>query len=490
MGTFRLPTTWSLPIAGVGGAAVLVLATSGLPLPPAVLLTVGLTGMGVVVLAWLGLGRYAADLPVRELYRIAAAWCAPLLLARPLFSGDLHSYLAQGVIAAEGVDPYRFGAAAALGPDSPVTQRVSEYWQDTPTPYGPVWVAISRTIARVAGDNLPVTLLLNRLVELAGVVLIAWALPRLARRVGVAPGVALWLGLLNPLVLWHVVAGAHNDGLMVGLMLAGVELVLRGVAAPAGLVLLTVAANVKIVAAVAVCCAGAELARRSGRTVGHGVVVLLGLLAGFAVLSAAIAAVSGLGLGWVGTLGASAQLHSWLAPTNQLGFLVGALGGAGLTSAAISVTVRIGAVLGAVAGAAVLWAIFRGRLNPLTGLGAAFAVMVVTGPVVQPWYLLWAVLPLAASLRTDRARRPLVVVSAVSAMLLPPVGGGALVLVLGYLGAAVPLAVMTGTRRFGLTWRPGWRTEEGGRSAGSRLAPPRSPRASSGMAVTSSARRT
>jgi alpha-1,6-mannosyltransferase len=489
MGTFRLPTTWSLPIAGFGGAAVLVLATSGLPLPPVVLLTVGLTGMGVVVLAWLGLGRHAADLPVRELYRIAVAWCAPLLLARPLFSGDLHSYLAQGVIAAEGVDPYRFGAAAALGADSPVTQRVSEYWQDTPTPYGPVWVAISRTIARVAGDNLPVTLLLNRLVELAGVVLIAWALPRLARRVGVAPGVALWLGLLNPLVLWHVVAGAHNDGLMVGLMLAGVELVLRGVAAPAGLVLLTVAANVKIVAAVAICCAGAELARRSGRTVGHGVVVLLGLLAGFAVLSVAIAAVSGLGLGWVGTLGASAQLHSWLAPTNQLGFLVGALGGADLISAAISVTVRIGAVLGAAAGAAVLWAIFRGRVNPVAGLGLAFAVMVVTGPVVQPWYLLWAIPPLAAGLRTDRARRPLVVVSAVSAMLLPPVGGGVLVLVAGYLGAAVPFAVMTGTRRLGRTWRPGRRTPESGRSGGSRPAQARAPRASAGMAVTGSARR-
>src|SRR5204863_2485629 len=120
-----------------------------------------------------------------------------------------HSYLAQGVIAAEGVDPYRFGAAAALGADSAVTQQVSEYWQNTPAPYGPVWLAISRTIARVAGDNLPVTLLLNRLVELAGVVLIAWALPRLARRVGVDPGIALWLGLLNPLALWLVVAGAQ-----------------------------------------------------------------------------------------------------------------------------------------------------------------------------------------------------------------------------------------------------------------------------------------
>jgi alpha-1,6-mannosyltransferase len=436
-------------ITGVVGVSVLVLATAGFPLPPVVLLTAGLVGMGLLVLAWLGLGRNAADLPAGRLYRIAALWSVPLLFARPLFSGDVHSYLAQGVIAADGLDPYRLGPVAALGAGSPVTQQVSEYWQNTPAPYGPVWVAISRTIARVAGENLPVTLLLNRLVELAGVVLIAWALPRLARRMGVAPGIALWLGLLNPLVLWHVVAGAHNDGLMVGLVLAGMELALRPSRLVPGLLLLTVAANIKIVAAVAICCVGAELARRHGRTVGRGALVVFGVLAGFVVLSLVLGAVTGLGVGWLGTLGASAGLHSWLAPTNQLGFLVGGLGtlaGLDITSAAISVTVRIGAVVGALAGAGLLWAIFRGRRDPLTGLGLVFAVMVVTGPVVQPWYLLWALLPLAASPLPGRVRRSLVAVSAVFAMLLPPVGGGVAVLVAGYLGAAVPLAVMA--RRF------------------------------------------
>jgi alpha-1,6-mannosyltransferase len=442
-------TTWSLPVAGFAGATALVLATSGLPVPPAVLLTLGLTGMGVVVLAWLGLRRHAAGMPVRELYQIAAAWCLPLLFARPLFSGDVHSYLAQGVIAAEGLDPYRLGPEAALGAGSPVTQQVSEYWQNTPAPYGPVWLAISRTIARVAGENLPATLLLNRLVELAGVVLIAWALPRLARRMGVSPGIALWLGLLNPLVLWHVVAGTHNDGLMVGLILAGTELALTGLTRPsrlvAGLVLLTIAANIKIVAAAAICCLGAELARRHGRTPGRGVMVLLGVLAGFALLSITLAAVTGFGVGWLGTLSASAQLHSWLAPTNQLGFLIGGLGtlaGASITSTAISATVHIGALLGAIAGAGLLWMIFRGRLHPLAGIGLVFALMIVTGPVVQPWYLLWTILPLAACLRSDRARRPLMVISAVSAMLLPPIGGSVPLLVGGYLAAAVLLAMM------------------------------------------------
>jgi alpha-1,6-mannosyltransferase len=425
----RLPAaTWSAPIAGFAGATVLVLVT-GVPGPPVVRLTLGLTAMGVVVLAWLGIKERTP----RELCRTAAAWCLPLLFARPLFSGDVYSYHAQGLIAALGLDPYAVGPSAL---DSPVTDQVSPYWQDTPAPYGPVWLAISRTMARVAGENLTATLLLNRLVELVGVVLIAWALPKLAQRMGVSASTALWLGLLNPLVLWHVVAGAHNDGLMMGLVLAGMELAL-GTRAQlvAGLVLLTVAANIKIVAAVAICCVAAELARRARRDA-------VALLAGFAVLSIAIAAVTGFGMGWVGTLGASAELHSWLAPTNQLGFLIGGFGtlvGAHVTATAISAVVLAGAVVGAILGAGLLWSIFRGRHDAVTGLGLVFAAMLVTGPVVQPWYLLWMILPLAA---TPRWRRPLVVVSAVSAMLLPPVGGSVPVLVTGYLGAAVLLALI------------------------------------------------
>ena len=51
--------------------------------------------------------------------------------------------------------------------------------------------------------------------------LIVWATPRLARRCGVAEVSALWLGAANPLLLMHLVAGIHNEALMLGLMLAG-----------------------------------------------------------------------------------------------------------------------------------------------------------------------------------------------------------------------------------------------------------------------------
>ena len=43
-----------------------------------------------------------------------------------------------------------------------------------------------------------------------------------------------------------------------------------------------------------------------------------------------------------------------------------------------------------------LLAVLRGRLHPVGGLGVALGVTVLLFPVVQPWYLLWAIIPLAA----------------------------------------------------------------------------------------------
>ncbi len=88
---------------------------------------------------------------------------------------------------------------------------------------------MGRGITWLTGDNIVAGIFLHRLLALAGVAMIVWALPRLARRCGVSSVSALWLGAANPLVLFHLVAGIHNEALMIGLMLAGVELALRAV---------------------------------------------------------------------------------------------------------------------------------------------------------------------------------------------------------------------------------------------------------------------
>ncbi|GAA2513305.1 polyprenol phosphomannose-dependent alpha 1,6 mannosyltransferase MptB [Winogradskya humida] len=429
-------------VTGFAAAALLAIVTSGF-FSPSYGVALSLIAVGMLVLVWLALQRRVHIMRVPDVYRIAVIWALPLTVARPLFSGDLWSYLAQGLTAAKGLDPYTLGPAQALGPDSAVTQHVSHYWVDTPAPYGPVWLTVSRAVAEMAGDNLLRSVLFYRLIALAGVFLIGWALPRLARRGGVSPVPALWLGLLNPLVLWHLVAGAHNDALMIGTMLVGMELALSALNRDeqggwsrfaAGMTLLTIAACIKVVAVVAICCVAAELARRYGRPVRSALLVLLGAAAGMTVFSSIG------GFGWISAMSSSTTVYSWMSPTTGTGLLIGLASGGRDTAAVVTVLNIAGLAVFLLLALRLLLSVYRGRISALRSLGLIFAAMLLCAPVVQPWYLLWALLPLAATTHRHRARVVMIAVSAVVALVTPPLAAAAPHLVVGYLIAITVLA--------------------------------------------------
>ena len=430
-------------ITGASATALLALITTGLPLPPAMTVASGLMAMALLVHSWLSLRKRLVELTVWHLYLIALAWGLPLTLARPLFSGDVWSYLAQGLIADAGSDPYRSGPAQALGPDSAVVQHVSHYWLDTPAPYGPAWLELSRLVARITGEEFTLGIILYRLLAVAGVALTAWVLPRLARRAGTAPTTAVWLGLLNPLVLWHLVAGVHNDALMLGLMLVGLEAGLTSlrhsgssgaVRLVGGAGMLTVAANIKIVAAAAGLTLILELARAGGRPVAQITAVLTVAVAGTLALSALA------GFGWVTAVHSGTAVHSWMAPTTAAGLLIGAVTSSGVTATAVSVANLAGALVAFPVVVRLLVAVLRGRRDPVRAAGLIIAATLALGPIVQPWYLLWAILPLAATTHSDRRQRLIVATSAVFAMALPPIGPGVTDLVVGYLVAGFMVA--------------------------------------------------
>ncbi|MDR7279020.1 polyprenol phosphomannose-dependent alpha 1,6 mannosyltransferase MptB [Catenuloplanes atrovinosus] len=425
----------ALAAVGAVATATLTVVTAGVLRPGVATMAAGLIAMGVVIGAWF----LSAGVSTRRLYAVAAAWAAPLLLARPLFSGDVWSYLAQGATAARGLDPYRLGPASALGADSVFAQQVSHYWADTPAPYGPAWLLVSRGVALLTGEQLTAGVLAYRTIALAGIVLIAWALPRLAARAGADPGVAVRLGLLNPLVLWHLVAGVHNDALMLGLMLAGLELALTGLDRPlplvAGVALLTAAANIKFVAGAAFCMLLIAMAHRLPRPARPMIAVVAGALAGTAALSMVA------GFGWItGPLG-SLTVYSWMSPTTATGLLIGAIAGPDVTPTAVAIANTIGLTVGVPVVIMLLIAVSRRRLDPVRGLGLIFTAALLCGAVVQPWYVLWAVLPLAAAVRTPRQQRRIAAVSTVVALALPPMTGSVPAMITGYLIAAVVLAL-------------------------------------------------
>lgn len=416
---------------------------------PTVALACAFSGMGLVVLAWLWLGRFVRPgrdrlLSRGQFNRTLVTWTAPLVLVPPMFSRDVYSYLAQSKIAQLGLNPYQLGPATALGVANPLTRGVPNIWRDTPAPYGPLFIGIGRAITRLSGEHVVTGVYLQRLLELVGIAMIVWALPRLARRFGVQPVSALWLGVANPLVLWHLVIGSHNEALMIGLMLTGFEIALRqlptvppGEPIPPvtqaelcwlilGTSVIALGAAIKISAAPALGFLGVMVARRWGGGWRHltYAALLLAAVSGTIIVGTSVG--TGLGFGWVGAMNTNGLVKSWLSPVTSVGFLAGGLGIAlGLgnhTDTTISTMRTLGAIGSVVISAKLLWDGYRGRLAPMMGLGLCLAVVVVLGATVQPWYLLWAAIPLAAATSASRFRSAAAAVSAVVAMLVPPTG--------------------------------------------------------------------
>lgn len=420
-------------------------------------LTMTTTGAVIMALAWLMLGRFVLGdrrMSRSQLDRTLLLWVLPLLIAPPMYSRDVYSYLAQSAIATKGLDPYRVGPATGLGLDHVFTLSVPTMWRETPAPYGPLFVWLGEGISAITGENIVAAVLCHRLVVLLGVALIMWATPRLARRCGVAEVSALWLGAANPLLIMHLVAGIHNEALMLGLMLAGTEFALRGVDAATnlfprplswphtradrvrwrplamlllGVVLITMSSQVKLPSLLALGFVAVALAHRWGGTV-KAVFVSGGALAAVSVaVMALIGWASGLGFGWLFTLGTANVVRSWMSlptllalGTGQVGILLG-LGDH--TTAVLGLTRGIGVLLIAILVTWLLLAVLRGKLHPVGGLGVALGMTVLLFPVVQPWYVLWAVIPLAAWATRPAFRSTTIVVTLMVGIFGPTANG-------------------------------------------------------------------
>ncbi|MCV7196664.1 polyprenol phosphomannose-dependent alpha 1,6 mannosyltransferase MptB [Mycobacterium angelicum] len=446
-------------------------------------LTMTTTGAVMMALAWLMLGRFALGkrrMSRGDLDRTLLLWILPLLIAPPMYSKDVYSYLAQSEISLEGLDPYRVGPASGLGLGHVFTLSVPSLWRETPAPYGPLFLWIGRGISALTGENIVAAVLCHRLVVLIGVGLIVWATPRLARRCGVAEVSALWLGAANPLLIMHLVAGIHNEALMLGLMLTGAEFALRGIDSahlrpsswrlgpdwePLGMllggsILIVLSSQVKLPSMLAVGFVTMALAFRCGGT--FKALLLAG--GGMAGLSLAVMALvgwaSGLGFGWMYTLGTANVVRSWMSPptllalgTGQVGILLG-LGDH--TTAVLSLTRAIGVLIIMVMVCWLLLAVFRGRLHPIGGLGVALGLTVLLFPVVQPWYLLWAIIPLAAWATRTGFRVAAIIVTLIVGIFGPTANGDRFALfqiVDATLASALIVVVLIALTYHQLPWR-------------------------------------
>jgi len=377
--------------------------------------------VAVLLAGWAGVGvhAYRGRLSVPVSWLVLALWGLPFLVGTPLFSRDLYSYVAQGQLALHGLNPYVV-APAALGPGS-VLSSVAQVWRNTASPYGPIFVSLSHLAVAVGGGSLVAQILVFRLMELVGVVLLMVSLPVLARRLGHDPGLALWLGALSPLALFSFVSSGHNDALMVGLMVAGITIGTGG-RLRWGIAVCALAATIKLPAAAAIVfmvadeCTRAEGARRVR------VVAESALIAALVVVAVTVGA--GFGWTWLGptALKVPTELKVLITPMVSLAsFLWGILHAVGVPVAKHTVISVVQTLASVVAVLTIVWMVLhvRGR-DPVRLTGLALLLFVVLSPTVWPWYWMWGIAVLAA---TSAQRSKVVAVVAGAAMLVVGAGG-------------------------------------------------------------------
>ncbi|WP_083870701.1 alpha-(1-_6)-mannopyranosyltransferase A [Nocardia aobensis] len=363
-------------------------------------------GVLSMIIAWVRLGRITigtgarrgpgSTVTLNELRVIVGIWILPLLFAVPMFSQDVYSYLAQGALLRDGFDPYKVGPVVNPGV---LLDNVSPVWTTTTAPYGPIFLLMGQAITSITGDNVVAGTIAMRLVMLPGLALMMWAVPHMTKHLGGKPTVALWLAVLNPLVLIHLIGGVHNEMLMVGLMAAGIALVLERHHA-AGIVVVAIGVAIKATAGVALpflvwIWMIHERERRAAENKGplpHPIrtfAKIAGLgVSVFAVVFVAASAAAGVGIGWLTALSGSKKIINWLSLPTVMAHMV--TWATPLNLGEVLVWTRGLCALALVAILAWTWWRYKSsERDAVMGILIAFVAIVILSPAALPWYYSW-----------------------------------------------------------------------------------------------------
>jgi hypothetical protein len=331
----------------------------------------------------------APSLSVRLALGAVALMHLVFLLAPPLLSHDVFSYIAYARLGvAHHLNPYTH-APIDIPNDPGFTHAGSIYASSA---YGPLFTLLTYPLSPLGVPAAFWILKVAAALSSLGIVALVW---RIAQRLGRDPLVpALAVGL-NPLVLVHVVGGAHNEALTVLLTMAGVLLWVGG-RGTAGVIVATVATGIKASAALVV-----PFLALSDRT------QALRRVVAAAITMAAIAAIGLIAFGThaldaLSLIGDNQDRTSRFSVPYKTAQLLGALLPGDRLDYSDGVRIAFALAFAAVF-LWLLWRVWRGLIDPLDAIGwATFAILIASAWLV-PWYILW-LLPFAALSRDRRLR--------------------------------------------------------------------------------------
>ena len=347
-----------------------------------------ITVMALMFVSYAIVVRATAQLTAKTVIIGIAALHVLVLLAPPLLSNDVFSYIGYSRMGRlYHSNPY------ISGPSVIRLDRVYPYidarWVYTPTDYGPLFTALSYLLA-------PLTIAANvtgyKLIAALSSLVVVWVVWKAAALRGIDQVKAIALVGLNPVIVFYGVGGGHNDMLMLAVLMVGVYVLLLEKERTAG-ALMVAATAIKLTGGLLVPFAIANRTRdasgpRNWRAIVSGVVI--------AALGAAALSFALFGTGPFHLLGTLRTVQSEGGVHSIPGLLLNLLG-LGTLSGAVGIVLDV-IVLGIVAW--LLWQVHRGRLDWITGAGWATVALLLTAGLLLPWYVGWLV-PLAA-LSDDR----------------------------------------------------------------------------------------
>jgi hypothetical protein len=406
-------TQWAAPLAGAC-ALLLLAATAEIVLDGAVghsslipkspEIAGWLSGIGerlgfriflIAVLAfsagYAGLIAAAHGISKRWAIALIGALHAIVFVGPILLSTDVFSYIAYARMGVEhGLNPYTHGPIAIA--HDPVYHYVGPDWKKVATAYGPIYTLISYPFGLLGVNGAIWGMKLLAMLSSAATLALTW---RCARVRGIDPVKAVLLVGANPLYVIYALGGAHNDLLMMALMMVAVALTF---AARDGSAAATVVAGALVKATVAALLPFMILARRSVAQV----LAALGALALGALVAYAVFGVDGVNI--VAALNRDAAFVSTDSFPTEIAHLFGKPGvfpiDHDLLKAALVIIVLH-----------LLWRTWRGY-DWVAASGWALLAISVTSTWLLAWYILWP-LPLAV---IARDRRLLIATLAIQAL--------------------------------------------------------------------------
>jgi alpha-1,6-mannosyltransferase len=305
----------------------------------------------------------------------AIVFAGPILL-----STDVFSYIAYARMGVEhGINPYLHGPIAIA--HDPVYYYVGQDWKHVATAYGPLYTLLSYPLAPLGVKGALWGMKLEALLASLGTLALTW---RCARIRGLDPVNALLIVGANPLYILYGLGGAHNDLIMLLLMMAAVSLTFADRQASAAA---AVVAGALVKATVAVLLPFMVLSKRSLKPLlGAAAALVVGAVIGYAAFGIH-------GIDVVAALNRDAAFVSTDSFATEIAHLFGKPGVFPVDHTLLKVALVL-IILH------LLWRTWRGY-DWVAASGWTLLAITVTSTWLLAWYILWP-LPLAVVARDRR----------------------------------------------------------------------------------------